>query len=226
MIGRCLKKPIVRRVKVFSVPCLVVSAALLSACIGNPGEFTIDSDPSGSWIDLEDADGERSFLLDGVDLTLPVEIDAAGKITYTPGDLEVEPILDYFDVGDEEWVMSVTIKGFGETQTGEVVDGSVVLDLPMVFELEAVEGYPGLEAGCQIGPVDGVMVADSYDLETGEALLVAEGNDIPAVDSCGDWNDGINWRLGLPTTGNAVLSTTILDPDGNPIELVEDDGEQ
>lgn len=71
--------------------------------------FAIESELEGSWIDLEGSDGEQSFLLDGVEMSLPVDISAAGEITYEPEDLVVEPVLDYFLVGEEEWVMSVTI---------------------------------------------------------------------------------------------------------------------
>lgn len=93
--------------------------------------------------------------------------------------------------------------------------------LPAGLKLDAEVGYPGLGPDCEIGPIDAVFEADSYDLETGEAELVANGNDVPAAENCGDWTDAINGRLGLPTLGNSVLSTTILDADGNPIQWEE-----
>ena len=40
-----------------------------------------------------------------------------------------------------------------------------------------------------------------------------------AVTTCGDWNAAINAYLGLPTLGNGVMQATILDGNGDPIQL-------
>jgi hypothetical protein len=111
------------------------------------------------------------------------------------------------------------VKGIGPAQTGSVTAEGVVLPMPIILELDPLVGYADVPAGCQIGPVEGSFLASSYDEVTGETEMVNADRQVPAITTCGDWNAAFNAYLGLPTLGNGVMQSTILDAAGNPIDL-------
>lgn len=189
----------------------------------------VDSDADG-FVDTTDPDctstADASERLSGaqafVAATQPVNIDAEGVMTYDPTDMVVPQGEKCLDFGAEGvWCLGLTVKGIGPDRTGSVSAGVVTLPTTVKIELDALTGWPGIGTDCEIGPIETAFVAASYDQVTGETHMDVTDSSVAAVTDCGDWNAAINAYLGLPTLGNAVLEATILDADGNPVDLAE-----
>jgi hypothetical protein len=151
---------------------------------------------------------------------IPVDIDAAGTMTYDSEDLVFQQREYCLPVSETEvWCIGATIRGVGTGQTGSIESGSLQLPAPTRIDLDAVVGFPGLGANCHIGTINAVMSGDSYDLTTGESQLVANDIAVPTASDCGDWTAAIDAFMGLPTVGNATLEVTILNGSGQPVQL-------
>lgn len=232
-------------------------ALLVSACITNPGPFTITVNP-GSSVVLKDSGGTptRTFSYndpacsDGSDNdldgsadyptdtqcssasdsnerlagfqtydppTLPIEIDAAGAITFDPTDLEFpqsELCLS------SAACLGVTAHGTGTTQSGQFDSEAqtVSLTLPLTLEIDNLIGFGDIGANCAIGPVTPTLVSDTYNTTTGATTFTATGVPVPTASGCGaNYNSLIDSYAGLPGTADFTIHATILDAEGNPI---------
>jgi hypothetical protein len=234
----------------------VLGVFAFSACVSNPGEFTIGGQP-GSTLTLtgdgitssfplgtpacadgrdDDVDGLTDFgsdpqcdsaqdaneRIDGVQAFVqgswPVDIDANGVITADPADFSYQQRESCVAVGSEVWCLGVTFRGTGAVQTGSITTTSVTIPASTVVELDAIVGFPGLPANCQIGPTSGTLSASSYNATTGETTLVMNDVSVAAVTTCGDYNAPINANLGLPGESDSTLVAKILNDEGEPVQ--------
>jgi hypothetical protein len=122
----------------------------------------------------------------------------------------------------DPWCLGETLVGTGSPQNGSVDPDTGQIDIPFSVnvELDALTGFDGLDSGCQIGSIETTLVATDYDEVTGNATLIANDIDVPAVTTCGtDWNALLNEYLSLPGEADISFSVQILDGDGDPIQI-------
>jgi hypothetical protein len=186
--------------------------------VDNDLDGTVDSGADAECDSAVDAN-ER---LDGVQVysppVQPVDIDAAGAMTYDPTEMVVPQREQCIDLGSV-WCLGLRITGVGPSRSGSVESSAVLFPTTIKIEIDALVGFAGLPANCEIGPIDGTWVADNYDLVTGATHMVATDSEIPATTGCGDWAAALDSFLGLPTLGDAVLESTILNGSGQPVQL-------
>lgn len=151
--------------------------------------------------------------------TQPVQVAADGTMTYNPANMTAAPREQCFEVGSELWCLQLTLAGVSGSKTGSVGAGGLTLPTSLEVQIDAATGFAGLGADCEIGPIEAGFVADSYNETTGESQYLETDASVPAATGCGDWTGVINDYLGLPATGNAVLETTILNSNGQPVDV-------
>lgn len=173
-----------------------------------------------------DSASDMSERVDGVQsppgpVSVSIDIDAAGSITADPSDFVMPQDETCVNTGTSGvWCMGVTLHGTGGVQTGSIDSESqqITLPMPMVIELDALAGFPGLDSDCHIGPINSILVADNYNLTTGEAGLAVADSAVPAISGCGgDYDTLLNSFLSLPGQADIDVLTTILNGDGDPI---------
>jgi hypothetical protein len=191
----------------------------------------IDNDLDGL-IDSSDAEcdatNDASERLTGIQEQLParipIQVDAAGTVTVEPSEMVFQPQEECALVDESTvWCLLLTVEGDGPAQTGSVQsNGIITIPWPVHISVDATVGYPGLAEGCQIGPINAVLGASTYDFDTGETTLEASDVTVPATTTCGSpWDDFINGALGLPSLSDSHVPATILNPEGQPIAMSE-----
>lgn len=187
----------------------------------------VDNDLDGftdSGSDSEcDSTADANERIDGVQPfvagTWPVNVAASGEVTADPTDLDFLGRELCINVGSEVWCLTNTAVGVGSPQVGSISSSSVTIPMSIVIELDAAVGFPGLDSGCHIGPIEFTLTGNSYDTTTGETTISATGAEVPETTSCGSYNGAFNSGLGLPGTSNMTINATILNGTGNPIQF-------
>lgn len=192
---------------------------------GNPAcSDGFDTDVDG-YTDLDDPDcvsaSDDNERLAGAQVFVPgvqpVNIDAAGTMTYDPVNL-VMPQREHCIEG--VGCVGLTVTGVGTGQTGTVGAEGITMPMTISIKMVALTGFAGLGNDCAITPITGSYFSGAYDAVSGAARMELNDASIPAAADCGSWTGAINAYLGLPTLGNSILETTVLDPNGQPIQIV------
>lgn len=185
----------------------------------NDGDFYFDYPDDPDCASPLDANERLAGVQPYEPSTLPLQVATDGVITSDPTGLDVQP-WEFCPVGGDSPICFLqTAKGTGGAVTGSVGPSGLTLPWPTVIDIDASAGVTDLPADCHMGPIAATLTGSSYDEITGAATLTTPDVAVPAVTTCGVWNDVINAYLGLPTVGDASVQASILNAAGEPIAI-------
>jgi hypothetical protein len=169
----------------------------------------------------DDANERVPGLQEHVPTTVPITVKPSGVIVVRPTEMVVQQREYCLDAGTgTPWCVGITLQGAGPARYGSIeTDGILTLPLPITIAMEAVSGFPtGFGPDCVIPYIDSAFTGP-YDEATGVATLEVSGVPVDRAPDCGDWTAQVNAALGLPATGTSMVVGTVLNADGEPLQV-------
>jgi hypothetical protein len=182
----------------------------------------VDNDLDGSTdgVDAQcDSTSDANERINGVQAfvapTIPVDINAAGQISFDPTELSFQA--QEVCIATTACV-AATVKGTGSEGSGTIdpETGAMSMSFTAQIDLDNAVGFGTLPADCHVGPAVTSLVATDYSETDGKSTLVKDDVAVAAVTSCGDLNSGINSVLGLPGELDVVLNSQTLNASNDP----------
>jgi hypothetical protein len=193
-----------------AVACTGGLAAIVAACIANPGSYVFTAGSETS-LTLKDGSGGTRFTYslgpecgDGLDNDLDNTTDSLDAGCASNQDASerssglqtfVSPTVPVNVASDGTFTVKanrlnfpeveingigVTVQGVGSTITSYSEDNAIAIDLPLKVNLVGLAFLQGMD--CSVGPYTGHFRLQSYDSATGKAVFSAVGAPVRALE--------------------------------------------